>query len=380
MLGIAIGIAAVIALQAIGEGQKAAQLEIFEKMGSNRVMVFPGWGRHRGMQNVSLTLELEDAEAMLELPGIQRASPANFSQCKVKYLANAIDSQVIGALPEYTEVENFKLQYGAMFTASDVTSWARVCILGNKVATDLFGTRDPVGESLKLDGKMFHIAGVFQEKGDLGWFNPDEQIVVPITTNWAKLGANKGVQQITLQAGNGVDSKEIEQSVKDLLMQRHPAYQRNEDLFNVFNAAEMQQQREAASKMISAFLLVVGGIALFIGGVGIMNIMLVTVSERTREIGLRKAIGATPGGIMGQFLTEAILLCTLAGFLGVGAGVGIATWLAKSSEKFDFPTPVIQQEAIWVAVGVSVTIGLIFGTMPAFKASQLDPIRCLRHE
>ncbi|MCG3150769.1 MAG: Macrolide export ATP-binding/permease protein MacB [bacterium] len=380
MLGIAIGIAAVIALQAIGEGQKKAQLEIFEKMGANRIMVFPGWGRRGGVSQVSATLKLEDAEAFLDLPQVQRVSPANFVQVRAKYLANSLQTQVIGVLPEYIEVENYTFKYGEMFTASDVTSWGRVCILGHKTATDLFGSRNPVGEEIRLAGKAFRVIGVFNAKGDLGWFNPDEQIVVPLTTNWTKLGASDGVQQITLQARSDADLSAVEDAVRDILRTRHAAYRRNEDLFNVFNAAEMQAQREAASKMISSFLLAVGGIALFIGGVGIMNIMLVTVTERTREIGLRKAIGATPVGIMSQFLTEAIVLCTMAGFLGVAGGVGIAQWMAKSAETLQFPAPIIQQNAIWIAVGVSVTIGLIFGTTPALKASQLDPIRALRHE
>ena len=272
------------------------------------------------------------------------------------------------------------MMYGSMLTAQDVVGWTRVAVLGSATAEDLYGPRNPVGEELKIDGKLFRVIGVFVSKGAMPWFNPDEQVVVPLTTLWNKLGGDAGVQQMVVQAGNSDDAKTLEEDIDVVLKKQHPAYARNDDLFQVFNAAEMQRQREASSKIISVFLLVVGAIALFIGGIGIMNIMLVTVSERTREIGLRKALGATPNGIMGQFLTEAVMLCVMAGILGVATGVGISVWLAGAAEKMDFPAPVVHREAIYVAVLVATTVGIVFGTTPALKASKMDPIRCLRHE
>jgi len=381
MLGVVVGIAAVISLMAVGEGQKKAQMELYEKLGSNRVTVRRGWSDRRGGGNTDLTLAIAE-DLVKAIPEAQAVSPISDRRARVEYLRANAEIPVIGALPEYFTVENYGILYGRPFNAEEVYSGDRVAVLGWQTNQDLFGGRDPVGESVKINGKAFEVIGVTAEKGAIPWRNLDLQVVIPLITLQRSIDKSDALEQIVLQAKPGTDPKELESSITEFLEERFPAFRMDENLFSIRNQAERQQEQEKAANMIQGFLVVIGGIALFIGGIGIMNIMLVTVSERTTEIGLRKALGATQPVILGQFLLEALLLCLASGITGVGIGLYVIAALTKAaaSETAQFPAPILQPDAVLLSVAVSVVVALVFGMLPAIQASQLEPIKALRTE
>lgn len=381
MLGVVVGIAAVIALMAVGEGQKKAQMEMYEKMGTNRITVRRGWTDRRAGSSYDLTLEIAE-EMLRSCDAAQAASPVQERRGRVMFLRNNAEQPIIGALPEYFAVENYELLYGRSFTAQDVVMGERVAVLGYETNQTLFGGRDSTGELLKINGKAFEVIGVTAEKGAIPWRNLDQQAVIPLTTMQRTIDRGTDLHSIVLQARSGVSPQELEDQIRVYLEQRFPAFRNDDQLFRIRNQAERQQEQERAANMIQGFLVVVGGVALFIGGIGIMNIMLVTVSERTAEIGLRKALGATPPLILGQFLIEALVLCLVSGLAGVGIGMYAINALQKlaAGENAQFPPPILQPDAIGLSVMVSVAVALVFGLLPAVQASRLEPIQALRTE
>ncbi|HYE77038.1 MAG TPA: ABC transporter permease [bacterium] len=381
MLGVVVGIAAVIALMAVGEGQKSAQMELYEKLGTNRITVRRGWSERARGSNTDLTLETA-RNLLLECPAAAAVSPTSDTRGRIEYLRNNVEHPIVGALPEMFAVENYELLHGRYFTADEVMAGARVAVLGYSTAQDLFGDRSPVGEYIKLNSKAFVVIGVLGEKGAVPGRSMDEQAIVPLTTFRRAIETRERLERIIVQATSSREAEALEEQIRDSLERQFPAFRQDEDLFFIRNQAAQQEEQEKAAGLIQGFLVVVGGVALFIGGIGIMNIMLVTVSERTPEIGLRKALGATPVGILAQFLVEALVLCLTSGAIGVTLGLYAIKALERysASETAQLPAPILNPDAIGLSVAVSAAVAIVFGILPAINASRLDPIHALRFE
>lgn len=390
VLGIVIGISCVVALMSIGEGQKQEMLKMFEYFGTNQVTVWPEGGGGGGRRSVFLGSEqrrirfrLEDADYLRDnARSIKEVSPEVGTNGRVKYLSNSVECSINGVIEAYFAVSNWKLQEGRLIEPSDISTASRVVVLGFKAAENLFGTASPIGESVQINGKAFTVVGVLQEKGAFNsrW-NPDEDVFIPITTCQRSLIGSKDVQSFTVIAWNLESTAEAEMEIADILGRRYnlPLGQ-EEDFIGIWNSGERQKEREATAKTISTFLSIVAAITLLIGGIGIMNIMLVSVTERTREIGLRKALGAKRRTILLQFLIESLMICIWGALLGVGLGVVIVKLMSNMPDDTEFPIPVLQIEFIFVAVIVSVVVALVFGFFPAVRASSLKPIEALRYE
>ncbi|MCD6118551.1 ABC transporter permease [bacterium] len=385
VLGIVIGISCVVALMSIGEGQRQEMLEIFEYFGTNQVTVWPG-GRGRRMSNTAskrIRFKMADVEYVLEnAKTIKEISPEANTSGRVKHLNNTIDCSVNGVTSSFFIVENRELLEGRLIGAGDVAIAARVVVLGFKAAENLFGTMSAIGSSVQIDGKAFTVIGVLAEKGAFSsrW-NPDEDVFVPITTNQRRLIGSNDVHSFVVTTWNVEDTSAAEEEVAQLLGRRLniPPGQEDEYL-GIWNSGERQQEREKTARTIRIFLMIVAAIALLIGGIGIMNIMLVSVTERTREIGLRKALGAKKRTILAQFLVESLLVCIFGAIVGVGLALIIIKVMQGLPEETEFPAPLLKLDFILIAVGISVVIALIFGIFPAARAASLKPIDALRHE
>jgi putative ABC transport system permease protein len=382
MLGIIIGVGAVIAMLAIGAGTQKAVLEQFSKFGTNLLVVRPGsrgtMGANTGTQQ---NLTVDDAEAIVKVSGVKSVSPVVGGRPQVKYFNKNSSTNLQGVAVTYMPIRNYEIETGEMFTERDVERTARVAVIGPVTATNLFGAQDPVGETIKVNGINFRVTGVLKSKGDQGFFNPDDQLIIPYTTAMRQVLGSTGpiantLREIDIQAEDNADLDKLQADVMALLRKRHRIQPGFPDDVNIRNQAEFIESQSQMAKTMTVLLGSTAGISLFVGGIGIMNIMLVSVTERTREIGIRKAIGAKDWDILWQFLIEAILMSGLGGMLGVALGVGTAELLARLS---DFKT-LVQPASIVLALSFSAAVGIFFGYYPATRAAKLDPIEALRYE
>ena len=378
MLGIIIGVAAVISMLALGAGAQKRVVDRISSLGANLLIVRPGqWGRRGVRTGPVQTLTLNDAQSLLEeVPAIEMVAPIVRGSGQFKYYNNNSQSIIIGTSVTYFPIRNFEVERGRPFTESEVKHSARVAVLGPTTVENLFENSDPLEETVKIKGINFKVVGVLKAKGDQGWFNPDDQAIIPYTTAMKQLLGVDYLREIDLQAVEEADHTQVETQVTQVLRRRHRIQSEADDDFHVRNLAEMA---EAASDVTQTFTILLGavaGISLLVGGIGIMNIMLVTVTERTREIGIRKAIGAKDRDILTQFLLEAIVMTGLGGLLGVIVGVGGAKAIANLSQ---FGT-VITASSIILALSFSAAVGIFFGFYPARRAALLDPIEALRYE
>lgn len=384
VLGIIIGVGAVISMLALGAGTRDNILKRVSSMGTNLLIVRPGLRGRRGvMTGISQTMTVEDAEAIArEVPGVEWVSPVVSQSTQLKYFNKNTQTTTYGTAPSYLEIRNFELGHGRMFTDLEVERMARVVVIGPTTAKNLFDNDEPVGETIKIKGVNFEVIGVLKEKGDQGWSNPDDQAIIPLMTAMKQIFGLERVREINVltspsDQGNGP----VVESITQLLRKRHRILAGQEDDFNVNDQAEMISMATSMGTTMSILLGSLGGISLLVGGIGIMNIMLVTVAERTREIGLRKAIGARERDIRNQFLFESVMVSGLGGILGVALGIGVALlipYLAKlSGTEF---TTLVEWKSIAVALGVSVAVGIFFGYYPASRAARLDPVEALRYE
>jgi len=378
MLGIIIGVGAVISMLAVGEGAQKKVLDRVTSMGADLLIVRPGSRGHRGVRGAPVeTLVVEDADAILkEIPQVKQLSPVVKKTAQFKYFNRNAPSTLLGVAPTYFGVRNFEVETGRAFTDGDVERMARVVCIGTEVVKNLFEDEDPLGKTIKIGAVRFEVIGVLKAKGDQGWYNPDDQALAPFTTVCRRLYGKDNLREIDIQMLPGSDQKEVEEAVGTLLRKRHRIRPKADDDFYVRNVAEMADAAQAMTRTFTVLLGAVAAISLLVGGIGIMNIMLVTVTERTREIGIRKAIGATNWDVMVQFLLESFVMSVLGGGLGVALGVGGATLFAHLA---DFPT-VIKSSAVILALAVSAGVGVFFGFYPARRAAALDPIECLRYE
>jgi len=377
MLGIIIGVGAVIAMLAIGSGAQKQVMDRFNAMGTNLLIVQPGQRGTGGVASgLQQNLTLEEAQAIArEVPGIALIAPVVQGNAQIKYANRNARTTVIGTATTYQRLRDIQLDRGRPFTEGEVDRMSRVAIIGPVAAKNIFGASDALGETIKVNGINFQVIGVTKPKGE-GWMSPDDRITVPYTVAMQLLFGVTKLRQVEIQAADGADLTVVQAAVTKLLRREHRIAQGADDDFQVTNMADI---RESANEVTGIFKYLLGGIAaisLLVGGIGIMNIMLVTVTERTREIGIRKAIGARDAHILLQFLVESVIMSGLGGVIGLGVGSGAALLIAKYSPL----STVLDLASALMSMGVAAGVGIFFGFYPAWRASRLDPIQALRYE
>jgi len=380
-LGIIIGVASVVAMVAVGNGAQARITSQVSALGQNLLTVFAGskksGGVNSGLGSAS-AITLADAEAIQrEVPDVAAVSP------EVSVTAQAIangrnwSTTVVGESQDYLRIRDWKLAAGSMFNESDIRSAAKIAVIGSKTANELFGPLNPVGQSVRIKNIPFTIVGLLESKGaGMGGANQDDRLLIPYTTAMKRITGDRYLRSVNVEIRSSDRMDIAQQQITSLLRQRHRLTSDQSDDFNIFNQKEIADTVNSISKIITLLLGSIAGISLVVGGIGIMNIMLVSVTERTREIGIRIAVGAQPGDIRLQFLIEAVTLSLLGGLIGVLCGVGVSHLVGMFA---DFKA-VVSSGSIILAFGVSSVIGIFFGFYPAHKAAALDPIVALRYE
>ena len=390
VLGVVIGITAVITLMAIGRGVQATITQRIESLGTNLLFVRPGEMSQRGVaggQGSAATLTMDDAAALTDplfAPSVKAVAPELSTTGQV--VAGRVNTftQVFGVTPEYFTVRNFELSSGKFITAGHVANASQVAVLGSEVAEMLFGFRVPVGQHVRINGRQFDVIGVLESKGGNRWLSLDDQVLVPITTAYYRLTSERTaqggltVQTINVQVRDVKDVDSAIHEVATVLRLRHRIT--GDDDFSITSQQETIEALEETTGTFVVFLAAIAGISLLVGGIGIMNIMLVSVTERTREIGIRKAMGAKYRDIMLQFVSEATLLSLGGGVAGVLLGL-LFSWMLDGRNLLGRPTQTaFSTETAVMALLVSAGIGLFFGIYPAVRAARLHPIEALRSE
>jgi len=386
MLGIVIGVAAVIVMIAVGAGAQARVEEQIRALGSNLLLIMSGARTQGGVrlpQGSSQTLSEDDAVAINQEIPEALAAPALRGAAQVVAGNANWSTQIYGTTPEYLRVRDWPLAAGRNFSATEMSGAGKVCLLGATVARELFAGADPVDQVIRIKRVPFTVIGVLETKGQsLMGSDQDDIIVVPIGAARSRvLGAaaqarSRAVSTIWVKVADGHDTKAAEDEVRLLLRQRHRLQPGTDDDFSLRNLAEVMAAQEASSRVLALLLAAVASVSLLVGGIGIMNIMLVSVTERTREIGLRMALGARTRDILGQFLVEAVTLSLIGGLVGVALGVGGAMAVASLAGW----RVVLSPAAVGLAVAFAFGVGVLFGFYPARKAAQLNPVEALRFE
>jgi putative ABC transport system permease protein len=386
MLGIIIGVAAVIAMVSVGSGAQRRIEEQIRSMGSNLILVLPGTQTSGGIRwglGSQTTLTEEDARAIaLEVPSVEVAAPNVRGSAQTVYGNTNWSTIIFGVTPDYVIAREWELTRGRIFGSDDVDAAAKVAVLGETVVKNLFADADPVGQMIRIKRVPFMVVGVLAAKGQSAWGqDQDDTVLIPISTAKRKvLGANRSnpraVGAISVRVRDGDLMAEAQQQMRDVLRQRHRLQPAQEDDFNMRVLAEQFAAQEESARVMTTLLAAIASVSLLVGGIGIMNIMLVSVTERTREIGLRMAVGARGRDILAQFLVEAITLSIIGGIAGIAVGLLTSVTIASLAEW----TVAIAPDAIALAFGFSAAVGIFFGFYPARKASRLNPIEALRYE
>ncbi|MFA6106316.1 MAG: ABC transporter permease [Patescibacteria group bacterium] len=384
ILGIVIGIGSVIAMVAIGQGaQKSVEASI-ESIGSNLLIIMPGSQRGLGGGGVSAgrgsaqSLTLEDAEAIKkETALIKAVEPELTGRYQVAVKGSNTNTQVVGTVAEYPEVRSVEIDLGNFLTEQDIKGLSKVAVLGPTTRDDLFGEgADPVGQTVRINQVDFRVIGVTKSKGGSGFGSQDDMIFVPLATAKAYLSGSSYLSTIYVQAENQESLTAAQSGITELLLARHKISDPASADFQILNQADIVATASSVTGTFTMLLAAIAGISLIVGGIGIMNMMLTNVTERTREIGLRKAIGAKRNDISNQFLGEAIMLT----FIGGGLGIVLGWLISAAVSKFANIATTVSPSSIFLAFGVSAGIGIIFGYYPARRASKLNPIEALRYE
>jgi len=385
MLGIVIGITAVIALMSIGRGVEAEVISQIESLGSNLVFITPGWTTEEeawAAGGSAQTITQEDAAAIAEqVPSVSSVAPVLASNLQLMVGGENVGAQVFGVTPEHMQVNNLEIAHGAFFTEYDYQRGAKVAVLGSDVKETLFGDADPIGQQMRMGGIVVRVIGVLESKEAMEG-SPNDNIFIPLTTFQQTVYQPRTAQgdhvvhYITLTVSEGEQGDYVIDEITELLRSRHQLAANADDDFEIISMEEIIETVSEITGTIAIFLGAIAGISLLVGGVGVMNIMLVSVTERRREIGILKALGATGRDIWTQFLMEAAFLTLAGGIIGIALGWGLSYLVSSMGQ---IPS-VVTADIVILAVSVAVGIGLFFGFYPAWKASRLNPIEALRFE
>lgn len=385
MLGMVIGVSAVVLMMAIGQGAEASVKRSISAMGSHLFVVLSGPPRMGGARTATgnaPSLNVRDATAMNELYGVVGVAPVTMGKGQVVYASNNWNTDIIGTTPEYMDIRGWSLSAGYPFSSSDTRSATRVALLGKTVVQNLFGEEDvdPVGKTIRINQRPFVVLGVLDSKGQtLDGRDQDDTIIVPLTTAQRKLFGNQlpgTVRQIMVQAESDNVMGMVEEALNSLLNQRHNIREGADSDFSVRNLTAIANSAAETARTMSLLLGAIASVSLLVGGIGIMNIMLVSVTERTREIGIRMAIGARERDILMQYLLEAIMISIVGCLIGIVIGVGGAILVSVFTQA----EVIISSASVLIAFSVAASIGVFFGFYPARKAARLNPIEALRYQ
>ena len=390
ILGIVIGVAAVISLMSIGRGTQAQILSNIESLGSNLITVTPGMSFERGgvMRPIgsTTTLTLEDAQAIAEqVPYVTAVAPYSSSSQQLIFEINNMNAQVIGVTPAYQEAYNLETSEGAFISEYNYQSGAKVAVIGANVEEELFSGVSPIGQQIRMGSRIVTVMGVLESKGTSMMGSTDDAILIPLSTLQQTVSQQRTstgeylISSIAIAVSDQGQADYVVSEVTDLLRSRHRVASGEDDDFSIRSVEELVSAVSETTETMTLFLGAIAGIALLVGGIGVMNIMLVSVVERTREIGIRKALGARECDIWGQFLAESAFLSFSGGLIGLGVGWGLFK-LISATEIMGSITTVVSSDIVILALAVSVGIGVLFGFLPARRAARLNPIEALRYE
>ncbi len=389
VLGIVIGVAAVIAMLSIGRGAQASITSRIESMGTNLIYVSPGSTSQGGVQSAAGsagTLTLDDAEALEGVANVEAVASTTNSFVQAVYQSQNTNTRLMGVTPGYETVGSLTLEDGEFITEDQQNARSLVVVLGSSVAENLFGsTAGVVGQKVRLNGQPYKIIGVLERKGGTGFMNQDDQVFIPLTTalyrlvGGSRFRGSSVISQITLKASDAEAVDQVLNDVTLVMRERHETVEGADDFTVTSQEATLDAATEVADTL-TIFLGGIAGISLMVGGIGIMNIMLTTVTERTHEIGLRKAVGAKRRDIMLQFLVESMVLSLLGGIIGTAMGWGIASLMGQVQFSGSTITPVVGLDSVLLATLFSVAVGLFFGIYPATRAARLQPVEASRYE
>jgi len=385
MLGIIIGVGSVIVMISLGQGVANATKESIRKMGTNVMTVVPQSMMRGGVSQglgTQQNLKLSDVDYVKRYsPSVKSVAPEYRGSGQMKFQNQNTRTSVYGSTPEYFEIRNLPLADGKYFTDADVKAKAKVVVLGDSVRETLFGSLQAVGKHVKINGQNFKVIGVIRKRGGGGFRNADDQVTVPISTALLRLFGSEFINSMSVQAVSEGKMLAAEEEVVRAIAKAHRQQPNEEPDVRVFNQADMLETANQQSGFLTMLLAGIALVSLVVGGIGIMNIMLVSVTERTREIGVRKAIGAKRKDVLYQFLIESVTLSLAGGVIGIGTGIGVSLWMARPQDEGGFGFPMLLSPGpMIVSFCFAALVGIFFGIYPAMKASRLDPIVALRYE